>query len=471
MVMEKLAWRNRFVRQLVQTLADYSEADCEDSTPQIVSGEDNLIILRVSLEQWTRLLSSVFTGADICYPSESDDVRWTLLRAVECPVDLCALIADCIATSEATQEAIRNFVTTDTIINQNISNISMQQALGAEERARNLLKPGACDPDFIFNQTSVTVQLLHDLTEDLFEALEVATNALERASIIASSIPVFGQVVPFDELLQLGDQLAEEVMEDYMGAYDEALYDSIRCELFCLFKDDCEISIDQLIAYYEDKVEEAFPDDPWEALKAIIGYLNVGDFGTDTPVYAMHLLVLALIRQMSNVFGVDFGILGLRINAAGDDPNNDWEFLCSECLPPPAGCVGGEYIDFRATSAMWNPYVSRALWTAGQGWGKGNLPASPTRIAIYRAMSPTPTKLKLVTTGTVGEARFYTADGTGNPLGILGSDTTPVNNGDGTWTYEMPTITTSHTGNFLIDLGTSGDLLAIKLRSMCWNYD
>lgn len=469
--MEKLAWQNRFVRQLVQTMTDYSEADCEDSTPQIVSGEDNLIILRVSLEEWTRLLSSVFTGADICYPSESDDVRWTLLRAVECPVDLCALVANCIATSEATQDAIRDFVLNDGPINQQISDIAMQQALGIAERGRNLLKPEACDPDFIFNQVSVMVLLLHDLTEDLFEAIEVGTNALERGSILTSGIPVFGQVIPADELLQFADQLVEEIAEDYIGAYDEALYDSIRCELFCLFKDDCELSIDQAIAYYEGKVGEAFPDDPWQALQAIIGYLNVGDFGTDTPVYAMHLLILALIRQMQTVLGVDFGILGLRIVAAGDDPDNDWEFLCSECLPPPAGCVGGNFIDFRATNAMWTPYVNRALWTAGQGWGKGNLPASPTRIAIYRAMSPTPTKLKLVTTGTVGEARFYAADGTGNPISLLGADTTPVNNGDGTWTYEMLSIVTAHTGNFLIDLGTSGDLLAIKLRTMCWNYD
>jgi len=469
--MEQLAYRNRFVHQLVQSMSDYVGADCEDSTPQVVSGEDNLIILRVSLDEWTKILSSVFTGADICYPSESDSVRWALLRAVECPVDLCAMIANCIANSEATQEAIRNFVTSDTVINQNISNISMQQALGLEQRGQNLLKPDECNPDFIFNQTSVLVQMLHDLTEDLFEALEVATNALERASIIASSIPVFGQVVPFDELLQLGDQLAEEVAEDYMGAYDEALYDALRCELFCLFKDDCSISIDQAIAFYETKVAEAFPDDPWEALKAIIGYLNVGDFGTDTPVYAMHLLVLALIRQMSTVFGVDFGIMGLRINAAGDDPDNDWEFLCPECVEPPASCAGGEFIDFRASAAMWTPYVSRALWTAGEGWGKGNLPASPTRIAIYRGMAPTPTKIKLITTGLVGEARFYAADGSGNPTAILSSDTSAVNNGDGTWTYEFPTITTSHTGNFLIDLGTSGDLGTIKLRQMCWNYD
>lgn len=374
--MERLQWRNRFVRQLVQNLEGYSEA-CEDSTPQVISGEDNLVILRVSLDEWKMLFSSVFTGADICYPDKSDTVRWILTRAVECPVDLCALIADCIANSEGTQAALRAFFTGDDAIQQNIMNIASEQVLSAENRAKNLLKPSACDPGYTFNMASVLVQLLHDLTEDIFEAIEVGTNTLERASIITSGIPVFGQLVPADELLQLADQLVEEVQDDYMGAYDEALYDLIRCNIWCLIKDDCELSIDQAIAFYEDALGEALPDDPWEFVQALIGYLNVGDFGTDAPVYAMHLLALSLIRLSSDVFGIDFGQLALRINAAGNDIDNDY-IICS-CYVPVPGCT-----NLRTSRGGWED-TGQTIWYSGQGFGPSHAGGVEQWIAFHSA--------------------------------------------------------------------------------------
>lgn len=299
--------------------------------PYFFPAEGAYLPFRFTDASFTRVLSALVNGAQLTYGAEGAQVVWDFLVNVEYPVDLCAQIAECIATSEATQAALRTFITTDDEIADYMTDIAQREALSLASRGQNLLKPDVCDPDFIFNQTSVMVQLLHDTTEDFFEAIEVGTNTLERGSIITSGIPIFGQVIPADELLQFADQLIEEVMEDYTGAYDEALYDSIRCDLFCLVRDDCTLSIDRAIEYYEGKISETFPDDPWDALKAIIGFLNVGDFGTDTPVYAMHLLMLALIRQSSDVFGIDFGILGLRVTAAGGTPNNDWETLCEDC--------------------------------------------------------------------------------------------------------------------------------------------
>lgn len=334
--------------------------------------ERTILPLWISQREFTALGSAIDVGADIAFPQQYIEVMWILLRNTRYGVDLCALIAQCITDSEETRQAIRDLVLSDPEVQQYITDTAEQSALSAVNRAQNLLKPDQCDPAYIFNQTSVLVQLLHDLTEDLFEAVEVGTNALERASIITSGIPVFGQVVPADELLQFADQLIEEVQEDYIGAYDEALFDTIRCALFCLVKDDCTLSIDRAIQYYEGALSEAFPDDPWEALKAIIGFLNVGDFGTDTPVYAMHLLVLSLIRMTSNVFGVDFGIMALRVLAAGDEPDNDWEILCEECAEPPLeDCVS--FVGSEGEFTAWlHPISGLAAAThTPEGWDTG----------------------------------------------------------------------------------------------------
>lgn len=322
--------------------------------PHFFPPEGDYLLFHFTEESFLRVLSALINGAALTYPDTWLQVVWDFLKNVEYPVSLCDQIAACIAENEETRQAIRDLVTTDTVINQYITEIAMQEALSLLERERNLLKPEACDPDFIFNQTSVLVQLLHDLTEDLFEALEVGTNALERGTILLGGIPIFGQIVPADELLALADQFVEEISEEYIGAYDEALYDSIRCDLFCLVKDDCTLSIDRAITYYEGKLAEEFPSDPWQALQAIVAYLSTGDLPTDTSVYAMHLLVLALIRQSSNVFGVDFGILALRVTAAGDDGNNDWEALCLDCVEPPPG----DCYDFVGSEDGWTEFVN-----------------------------------------------------------------------------------------------------------------
>jgi hypothetical protein len=252
----------------------------------------------------------------------------------EC-MDICSQIIDCIVNNPDTQAAIREFILNDPAINQKMTQIAQAEALSIEQRLQNLLKPEQCEPDFVFNQCSVLVQLVHDVSEDIFEALEVASNQLERADIFVGAIPAAGVNDTAATVFRVADQIAEEIAEDYSGAYDEALYDKIRCKIFCACKDDCTLSIDKAISVYTELLGDEVPDNPLDAFLAILSFISNGDFGTDVPVYLMHLLVLTAIRLTQNVFGIDFGVLSNRILAAGDDPDNDWEILCDECPPEP----------------------------------------------------------------------------------------------------------------------------------------
>jgi hypothetical protein len=72
---------------------------------------------------------------------------------------------------------------------------------------------------------------------------------------------------------------------------------------------------------------------------------------------------LALIRQMQTVLGVDFGILALRVTAAGDDANNDWVVLCDNCGEPDPNCV-----DLTLSNGGWVVSLGRSQYIAGQGW-------------------------------------------------------------------------------------------------------
>lgn len=303
--------------------------------------------------QFRQVLSALINGALVTYGDEWLQVVWYFLRNVEYPVSLCDEIAACIAENEGTRQAIRDLVTTDPDINQYITNIAQTAVLTALQRGQNLLKPDACDYGYTFNQASKFVFLLDQLSTDLFQALEVGTNGLERAEKFISAIPVVGGLLPFDEIINLADALVENVFEDYTGAYDQGMYDDLRCGLWCTFKDTCGLSIDEALAYYEDKLGETLPQDPIATISAILNFLLLGDIPGDAPVYAMHLLVIAAMRAGQELFGINFAQLGIRIVAAGDDIDNDWETLCEECVEPPVE----DCYDFVGSEADWEPWL------------------------------------------------------------------------------------------------------------------
>jgi len=312
--------------------------------------ERTLVPFYLSQNEWKVLGSSIDVGRDIAYGVDSIRVLWLWLRNMREAVPICAAIIDClltdgdtqaalaelVATNDALQQALRTFVSSDPELTNYLENVASNvttKILSQTELGRNILKPGACDFGYTFNQASKLIELLDSLSNDLFQAIEVGTNIAERASLLLSAIPGVG-IAPFDELLRLGNDLVENVSEEYAGAYDEGLYDELRCALWCQIKDSCELSLEGAFAFYEARLGESLPENPLEGLLAVLQFLDSGDFPGDTVVYAMHLLALAAIRAGDNILGINFARLGLRITAAGDDLDNNYT-ICEDCFECP----------------------------------------------------------------------------------------------------------------------------------------
>lgn len=316
--------------------------------------------------QLTRVLSALTNGAYLTYGDEGRQVIWDFMRWIEYPMPICEQIIACINGDEDTKQAFRDFFTGDPEIQQNIEDIAQNKVLSLENREKNILKQGECDPDFIFNEASVLVQLLHDLSEDMFEAIEVGTNQLERADILVGAIPAGGLNDTAATAFRLADQLAEEIQEEYMGAYDEAMYDTIRCAIFCACRDDCEMSIVKVMAIYAGLLNQEIPEDPIQALVFIMQFLATGDVPTDIVVYGMHFLMLSAIQAGTDLLGVDFGKLANRILAAGDEGNNDWELLCEDCNEPPPPDPACN--DFTQEKYGWDILFEIGTYVSGQGF-------------------------------------------------------------------------------------------------------
>lgn len=368
----------------------------EDDTGEPVSSfvwpEDSdervLVPFMLSLNEYNVLANTIDVGRDIAYGDDSIRVLWLWLRNMRENVSICSMIIACIMSDDDTKEAFRNFILNDPAINQHITDIAANQVLSLEKRLTNILKPDVCDPDFLFNQASVLVQLLHDLSEDIFEAIEVGTNQLERADILVGAIPAAGLNSTAAAIFELADQLIEDIQESYSGSYDEAMFDVLRCAIFCAVRDDCELNLTKIIGIYSELLAAAVPDDPIEALSFIMTYLVTGEIGGNASVYGMHLLVLTAIQAGTDLLGINFAKLANRVLAAGDDGNNDWEVLCEDCNepePPDPECIifsegefgwsvafsigeyhsGVGYGPIDAGSGYWALYVHKAAFTYG----------------------------------------------------------------------------------------------------------
>lgn len=280
-------------------------------------------------------------GVNDCPDCEEAAQLWSAALAgstytEECEDTLsCEEIINCIETNPDTQQAIIDFMLANPDINEYITNIIGAQGLTETQTNQNLLKPDVCEFGNIFNQASVVIDLLHTITTDLFEAVEVGTNAIERAELLVNILGVGTRALVVDTILQVADMLIETVQEEYEGAYDTALYDTLRCGLFCQVKDSCVMTFEDIASYYRNKLEVSLPTDVYQAIEAIADFILIGDFPGDTVVYAMHALVLSLIQTGEEVLGINFTRLGLRIIAAAGTSDSAWETLCEDCTELP----------------------------------------------------------------------------------------------------------------------------------------
>lgn len=345
--MEQLAYKNRFVKELVQQLEGYSEGACESATPQVISGADNLILLRVSLDEWTKLLSSVFTGADICYPDESDSVRWSLLRAVECPMDLCQLIADCINDPESpARQAVIDVATSDPdVINYNITNV---QGMTTEQIESNVLDKG-CDASDIAGAVIAIVNTLDEYITDALQIIELGTNDEERVASVIAGIPVFG-ALPIDEVIDVAQDLLEDFGENYVAVMTPEWRDEVSERLYCLALEqpDCQLTFALLYEYFQTRATSGL--DLFATIYDLANFITGGDFINDDAILSgMYAILLASLKTGREFFGMDAPKIGAITRDA--PPSSAWEDW-TECDPPPPdpACQ-----DFKIEEYDWTP--------------------------------------------------------------------------------------------------------------------
>lgn len=338
---------------------------------------EQYLVLAVTLEQYTKILSAALNGANRFWPDEYISVIYPLIKAAKVDSQFCTKIAECIENPESdTYAALHDF-----LVNQITSDSEVQNAIAGTGTTGTTPIPGAsenlaptgCDLDILFGFALQTTQLLNNLIEQLFELIEAATSFVEATMIVGQELPAVQIVANFVNFL------IDTAAESYIANYDVTYEYEVACGLFCLAREDevnCTLTWEQITQFFAGRVALAIANYTInDMLELIAGGTWAGDEFCDIAMLALTFL----LRMGADWAGVPFSSIQTTVQLYHNDPNSDWETACDEC---------GFYhhFDFRENDGNWeiddydrNPEE----WIDGDGWyslAGGTEPGSEVRL-------------------------------------------------------------------------------------------
>jgi hypothetical protein len=342
----------------------YLASDGGTDTTQFIQGdptqandEQNWYVICVTPEQWTQIKSSMQVGAPIAYPDSYGAILQLIWQANEFPnqfyeglcVDLCSLILECIQTNESIQREISG-LSTGYVISP--TDPPLPDVINS-----NILDEGAgCNLDNLFGACTGLTDLLNDWAEQFIAIMQDNQNTFARVAELIEVIPGIGEIVPAD-IVTLAENFVEDMATAYDAAYSPALRDQIRCDLFCMSKDTCEMDFGDIFDYFRNSVSGGIAIDNFEDF---IGIYITGQFTGNSLVFAWNTLCFGAIAWGSEILGVTEDQMYLMVRALFNDPDPDWSILCD--------CGWVYSYDFPQSFGAYNLYDFGTSWvpqTAG----------------------------------------------------------------------------------------------------------
>lgn len=232
----------------------------------------------------------------------------------------CDDIADCIENSEAVQIAINN------VYNPYQPGVPMPPGTVNENIGGTIID---CSPDELWGAVSQLVESLNTNNIDAQEAIEVASNAAESLAAMIAGIPVV-ETLPIDDAINWVQSMwTDTLFEIYVGNDTTGYRDELKCDIFCLARDNgCVLTVDMLYSYFSERLGGVDLGD----FLAVIAFLTTGVW-TGTQVNDTFYLTQVAAMRWGNQFFDIVGLYPLEMYMAlgANNPDPDWEILCTEC--------------------------------------------------------------------------------------------------------------------------------------------
>lgn len=322
-----------------QALSDYTPRTLADelALPEVPTS----VSLELTATQYRKIISSLFTGAWYVYPDEWLEVLASFWQGVKLDtINNCDDVANCIETSDATIQALIQAMTNAGFSPTSGDNPPVPTSTA--QSGANLLPDGyTCDNDHIWGLSLWLVETLHEGIIQMLEVLEVATNDLELAAVFGDNVE---GVSWFASGLELAAWIQDQFIEYYESAYSVSVQRDLACAIYCIAQEDCELSIDDLLAAYDSNVVStpASPDD-WLAL---LEWLITSEFvGGIETVATVHYFLLQALRYSGELFESYVGVNGLKqlVSFGKNQTDPDWDIYCTDCPTELPVLVVGEW--------------------------------------------------------------------------------------------------------------------------------
>jgi hypothetical protein len=342
------------LKNVISDGGDFTKPFVAGDPSLAIPDEDNFYVICCTPVQMNKIMSALEVGAPIAYPDAYSDINQLVQQAYEFPnsfggadcMDLCAMILECINTDTDIQQAIAHYSLTSAIDGDTPENQTILDT--------NIVPVSVgCEFDNLFGMTRQFANFLNVLSTDILELFTNAFNALARLGDLIEAIPGIG-VLPADDILQAVDAFAEQIAQAYEAAYDSQINEDIACGLFCIAQENCELTFEMARDYFDGLLTEAVSNTDFvQMFNDIIANNWLGEQG----IYVMHKFILETLIFGGEILGLDANRVLTTIATLYNDPDSDWEILCTDCPS-----IWQHTFDFSIENDGW---VARNIWGTG----------------------------------------------------------------------------------------------------------
>jgi hypothetical protein len=309
------------------------EGDTLNNDIVLGSGENNLL-LTITEEQYTKLLSAALNGACRYFPDEYLEVIYPLIKAGK--IVFCDAVDDCIENNPSTTNIINQvLLQSGDVYPDSIDpdTPEMDNRFTPAERDTDYhAPPASCDKDALWAGIYETVTRLDELTRDFYEDVVSSADKGQRAANVINAVPIFGSVLS-SSILAFVD-IAQDILNGYNSHSSTSQLEDVACDLFEMVCDECRYpTFDEYYDYYASFGISGIQDIANYGVQAAIDYL-IGTNGLANAVIwyssnAIALYTMYLGGEWLGRRGSKW--LAIWADIGEDNPDNGWELLCSGC--------------------------------------------------------------------------------------------------------------------------------------------
>lgn len=281
--------------------------------------EGNFWMYQTDDDVVTKLSSALATGLRLEYPDEENQLMWNFWEAFAC-MDLCTAVLQSFLGNEDCQTGLSDLLTglgfgiggggSDTPIDDITDTVFAD--LGE-----------SCNVAELYGICYALIDQMNTMVVDMLEALEVLTNPIEYATVLADNVGILGLFS--STISETVAWIQDTIAENYVGAFTTDTHEELACELFCICEEDCIVTMARLRQAYRDYFTGFLPElnAGWVAFVEDLFELTLS---TDTIlVAAMQLMVCEALIRGSAWFGGQYRTLEIATAMA-------------PVLAPPEGC-------------------------------------------------------------------------------------------------------------------------------------